>query len=240
MPEMTKKEFAARLLFWLLPWPISRALPRALRIYYFGPDGGPAPGWYDFWGFPAYLWPDAPPYDGFIDKPPVEPPPWWPIDPYNPPPPGKFPEPPDGPGNVFDPYTPGHDLVPHPPHRIDWLTIFDNTYWQCKQYCDWTAAGWELGGDAQWKQGAIEPKTGTTWAVGYRPTKLRMFFTATELIDLIFFAELGLCLCTQNDYKSGQILNVDFSGYDRDIAHLFVRSGPITGVICTVTSIQFL
>jgi hypothetical protein len=67
-----------------------------------------------------------------------------------------------------------------------------------------------------------------------------MFFTATELIDLIFFAELGLRLSYESNYQSGQILDVDFGGYDRDIAHLFVRSVPTTGVICTVTSIQFL
>jgi len=38
---MTKKEFAIRLLFWLTPWPISKALPRALRIYYYGPGAAP-------------------------------------------------------------------------------------------------------------------------------------------------------------------------------------------------------
>jgi len=42
---MTKSEFATRLLFWLLPWPISRALPKALRIFYFAPDGVPPPDW---------------------------------------------------------------------------------------------------------------------------------------------------------------------------------------------------
>jgi hypothetical protein len=85
MPKMTKKEFAARLLFWLLPWPISKALPRSLRIYYFGPTGEPPSGWYDYWGEP---------FPG-------------PIDPYNPPPPDQFPDIPDAPVNPVDPYTPG-------------------------------------------------------------------------------------------------------------------------------------
>ena len=110
---MTKREFATRLLFWLLPWPISKILPRSLRIYYFGPSGGPPPGWYDYWGIPQWFWPDVPPYDDFIEDPPVEPPPWWPpeappyddfiedppvepppffpVDPYNPPSPDQFP-----------------------------------------------------------------------------------------------------------------------------------------------------
>lgn len=51
---MTKKEFAARLLFWLLPWPLSKVLPRSLRIYYFGPLGEPP--------FPPALPPGASPY----------------------------------------------------------------------------------------------------------------------------------------------------------------------------------
>ena len=77
---MTKRNFAVKLLFWLLPWPISRALPRSLRIYYFGPFGGPPPGFYDYWGVPLNLWPDAPPFDEFIEDPPADPPPWWPPD----------------------------------------------------------------------------------------------------------------------------------------------------------------
>lgn len=42
---MENQEFAAKLLFWLLPWPISSVLPRALRIYYWGPSGIPPPGY---------------------------------------------------------------------------------------------------------------------------------------------------------------------------------------------------
>jgi len=82
---ITKREFAAKLLMWLLPWPISRALPRALRIYYFGPSGGPPPGFYDYWGTPGEYWKDM----------------------YSPPSPDKFPDFPDGPINPWDPYTPG-------------------------------------------------------------------------------------------------------------------------------------
>jgi len=42
----------------LLPWPISKALPRALRIYYFGPAGSPPPEFYDFYGVPGDFWAD--------------------------------------------------------------------------------------------------------------------------------------------------------------------------------------
>jgi len=65
-----KREFATKLLFWLLPWPISKALPRSLRIYYFGPAGGPPPGFYDYYGVPGDFWADpynppyVPPYSG--------------------------------------------------------------------------------------------------------------------------------------------------------------------------------
>lgn len=34
---MTKQEFAIRLLFWLMPWPLSKALPRILRRILLGP-----------------------------------------------------------------------------------------------------------------------------------------------------------------------------------------------------------
>ncbi|GAH59379.1 unnamed protein product, partial [marine sediment metagenome] len=102
MPEMTKQEFATRLLFWLTPWPISKALPKALRIYYFGPAGVPPADWYDYWGEP---------FPG-------------PIDPSDPPDPGDLPDIPPGPINPSDPYTPGwgDTYPPHPGVQIGTLT----------------------------------------------------------------------------------------------------------------------
>lgn len=74
---MTKQEFALKLLFFLFPWPVSKALPKATRIYYFGPSGAPPADWYHGW----------------------EPPAWWLNDPYNPGP--------ENPGPVYPPRPPG-------------------------------------------------------------------------------------------------------------------------------------
>lgn len=38
MPALTKQDLARNLLFWLLPWPLSRMLPKSLQIAYFGPS----------------------------------------------------------------------------------------------------------------------------------------------------------------------------------------------------------
>lgn len=46
---MNKQEFATRLLFWLMPWPISKSLPLSLRIQYFGPSGYPPSGYIPPW-----------------------------------------------------------------------------------------------------------------------------------------------------------------------------------------------
>jgi len=105
---ITKREFAAKLLFWLLPWPISRALPRAVRIYYFGPAGGPPPGFYDYWGTPGEYWPDM----------------------YSPPDPDKFPQPPAGPTNPSDPYTPGPGSGSSPRQPNPEFPYFDDTWWE--------------------------------------------------------------------------------------------------------------
>lgn len=102
MPEMTKQEFATRLLFWLTPWPLSKALPKALRIYYYGPAAAPPADWYDYWGEPYPA----------------------PIDPSDPPDPGDLPDIPPGPINPFDPYTPGPGgtYPPQPGVQIGTLT----------------------------------------------------------------------------------------------------------------------
>ena len=61
---MTKQTFATNLLFWLTPWPISKALPKSLRIQYFGPSAAP-PG-----SVPGYVPPGSlPPGDAYIPGP---------------------------------------------------------------------------------------------------------------------------------------------------------------------------
>ena len=46
---MTKQEFAIKLLFWLFPGDISKALPRSLRIRYYGPSAQWDPGFIPPW-----------------------------------------------------------------------------------------------------------------------------------------------------------------------------------------------
>ena len=61
---MTKQTFATNLLFLLTPWPISKALPKSLRIQYFGPSAAP-PG-----SVPGYVPPGSlPPGDAYIPGP---------------------------------------------------------------------------------------------------------------------------------------------------------------------------
>ena len=72
---ITKREFAVKLLFWLLPWPISKALPRSLRIYYWGPVGAPPPTW-TYWYGPSPI----NPYNPYVPGP-------WPVYPPKPIPP---------------------------------------------------------------------------------------------------------------------------------------------------------
>ena len=114
MALTAKQKFAIKLRFWLLPWPISRALPRSLRIYYFGPAGGPPPGFYDYWGRPGAFWPDM----------------------YTPPDPEDFPEVPDGPTNPSNPYTPGPGYVPphQPVQPEEGDQHLDDNDWECYDY----------------------------------------------------------------------------------------------------------
>lgn len=258
MPEMTKKEFAARLLFWLLPWPISRALPRALRIYYFGPSGGPPPGWYDYFGIPQWFWedvpswedffedppdepppwwpPDVPPYDEFIDDLPEEEPPWWPIDPYNPPPPDQFPDLPDGPVNPSDPYIPGPGGKDpsHPAYPAGWNPYLDDTYWETEHQATWDTDHWDFKGDF-----AVSIREIGTWAAGFRPTKWRVThnYGAGLHLALANAGEPGWAF--EGIVVSGQEYDLDFSGAsDADITVIEHDAGE-EGCDFDITNIEF-
>lgn len=255
---MTKKEFAARLLFWLLPWPISRALPRSLRIYYFGPSGGPPPGFYDYWGIPGYFWPDvptweefledipeeeppwwppnAPPYDEFIANLPDEQPDWWPIDPYNPPPPDQWPDLPDGPTNPSNPYVPGPGPVnPHPPIPSGaWGVYLDDTYWQTKYKATWNVDHWDFLGDFSLE---IEPIG--TWYVGFRPTKMRITHNYDAGLVLYLGHGYGPGLAFDGVCVSGQEYDLDFPDHvDADITVLGHDAGDV-GCDFDISNIEF-
>lgn len=158
---ITKREFAVKLLFWLLPWPISRALPRALRIYYFGPGAGPPPGFYDYWGTPGAFWPDM----------------------YTPPPPDQFPDLPPGPLNPFDPILPGPGagFIYPQPGKGD--VFFNEDYWTPAD----ANTVWE---DGHWHCvfPGVGPSTilevNGLWNVNYRPSWFHISFTESTLNDI--------------------------------------------------------
>lgn len=260
---ITKRNFAVKLLFWLLPWPISRALPRSLRIYYFGPAAGPPPGFYDYWGNPVYLWPDVPPwdefiedppdeqppwwdpswppYDEFIENPPDEQPPWWPIDPYNPPPVYDFPEPPDPPVNPGDPYVPG----PGPGLPVDqpdnFTSYFDNTCWEPKangaDRAVWDAANkhWDsaLIGGIQ----EVELLPIGTWFVNRRFSVIRFTFTVHDTVDFYLVDSAELLQDRELGAKSNVYYVLDF-WRGNDIGD--IRFHAPVAVAFSVTNIEFL
>ena len=180
---MAKREFAARLLFWLLPWPISKALPRALRIYYFGPGAEPPGGWYYYWGKPGFYWPDPDvppdpylfpnlPYDIFN-----------PGDPINPTPPDEWPDLPPGPVNPVDPYFPGPGPGYTYPQPGKGDVFFNEDYWTpADANTTWVAGHWHC----------VFPGVGPStilnvnglWNVNYRPSWFHISFTESTLNDI--------------------------------------------------------
>jgi len=211
---ITKREFATKLLFWLLPWPISKALPRSLRIYYFGPAGGPPPGFYDYWGTPGEFWPDM----------------------YTPPDPEDFPEPPAGPSNPSDPYVPGpggsNPNYPIPP--AGWITALDDTYWKTEDQGVWVTDHWRFFGDF-----SISIRVNGEWSRGYRPSKMIIDhnFGPGLRLGLMNSGEPGWAaavICV-----SGAEIELDFEGAsDADIT-LIEHPGDETPVDFNITNIRF-
>jgi hypothetical protein len=86
--------------------------------------------------------------------------------------------------STFEP-GPVHRSSPTPP--VGWSTIFTNAYWELwyipfngGDTMAWDGTQWQAiyGGATEcvsWP--ALNPKTGTTWSVGYRPAQARITFT---------------------------------------------------------------
>lgn len=237
---MTKREFSARLLFWLLPWPISKALPRSLLIYYFGPGAEPPGGWYDYWGEPGFYWPDPdvpPDPDLFPDLPDDI---FNPGDPINPTPPYEWPDLPPGPVNPGDPYLPGPGPGGPPPGPSPFVSYFDDSFW------DPSAIGGGVWNDVnqQWDSvllGAIQvcrldPKGG--WEADFRPTSLIVEFTGISEVD-IYLNDTGGAAINPSDnlaIASGHEILLDtWTGFDI----LDLRCNATVDVAFSVTSILF-
>jgi len=216
---MTKREFAARLLFWLLPWPISRALPRSLRIYYFGPGAGPPPGFYDYWGNPGAYWDDM----------------------YTPPPPEDFPDIPDAPTNPSDPYEPG----PGPGVPVDqpdnFTSYFDNTHWTPKangaDRAVWNAVDkcWDsalIGGVQE-----VELLPMGTWYINRRFSVIRFTFTVHDTVDFYLVDDAEHLQDRELGAKSYVYYTLDFYR-GNDIGD--IRFHAPVAVAFSVTNIEFL
>jgi len=216
---MTKQEFSAKLLFWLLPWPISKILPRSLRIYYFGPSAGPPSGWYDYWGQP---FPN-------------------PIDPYNPPPPDQFPDVPNGPDNPGDPLTPG----PGPGVPVDqpdnFTSYFDNTCWEPKangaDRAVWDAVNkhWDsvnIGGLHQ-----VQLLPIGTWYLNRRFSVIRFTFTIHNTVDFYLVDSAELLQDHEPLAKSYVYYVLDFFR-GNDIGD--IRFNAPVAAAFSVTDIEFL
>jgi len=216
---ITKREFAVRLLFWLLPWPISRALPRSLRIYYFGPGGGPPPGFYDYWGIPGAYWPDM----------------------YTPPPPDSYPELPTGPVNPGDPYTPGPGPGYTYPQPGKGDVFFDQNYWEpFALNVSWQAGHWHgtfPAFDAAFNLVAIG-----TWFLNYRPSYIHISWTGqpADQIHVKLYDTDDNQIAWENDIEKDLYLPItyDIGDYDIEVLHFESRADPEEPI--NINLIEFL
>jgi len=205
---MTKSEFATRLLFWLLPWPISKSLPKALRIQYFGPSAVPLDPWPDL----------PPPPPGWIPTPGEPLPPNWPP---------TIPGPPDWNPDPGSPYIPGPghpDGAPQPGGPPCTLNC-DNTYWT--PYLgtwDSTQNIWNTENDGDGLPTVQLTELGT-WVEGYRPVFLRLTCGGPATTFVVFLVDaVGGGLCSSLDYSSGTRLLLSWLA--DDIEYITIRTEP--------------
>lgn len=175
---------------------------------------------------------------------------WTPEDPphpvflpgYNP-----YPTPPTtgaAPPIYVQPYEPGPVHTPTPTPPSPWTQILTDAYWEAPAYgippqwtMTWDGEKWlvVIGGSTEcfnWPQ--LNPKTGTTWSVGYRPTKARVTFTGgTSPIKIGFCAVGSITLGHNLNCVSPQEIDLDFSA-DLDIYML-----DTTNIGMYVTNIEF-
>jgi len=201
---LTKREFAAKLLMWLLPWPISKVLPRSFRIYYFGPAGGPPPGFYDYWGTPGAFWPGM----------------------YNAPDPNTFPEPPLGPTNPYNPYAPGGIDPFHYPDPGKGDVFFNQDYWEpLGENVSWDAGHWH--GAFPYDEPNFNLKVVGDWFVNYRPSFIHISWSGNTVDRLnfdLFDSDIeAAAIATTNDVEKDVYLPITFGAFDIDMLHFDSR-----------------
>lgn len=120
-----------------------------------------------------------------------------------------------------------------PPPEPEWVSIFDNTYWGPYSNANWNGSQWVVSGEDSM---IIRSAIGTTWAEGFRPTKIRISGTANP-VDTV-----ELRYGTSGEAVIGKVyppwetpleIDLDWSA-NQDLFLL------ILAVISPVTNIEFL
>ena len=189
---MTKQEFATRLLFWLLPWPISKALPRSLRILYYGPSGQWAPGWTPPWDYGSSGY-----YDPFRIAPtgsqePIVP----------------------GPTNPWNPYVPGpFDKPKHTQPLWDepeWIDATSPDYWDpASDDIAWDPINnWWKYRCSYESAHTLAPKVTFPWGTDVKPKYIKIsHFGDCSEINLFIKDDVT----EENNYLSGQVKQCDYT-----------------------------
>jgi len=118
-----------------------------------------------------------------------------------------------------------------------WGVKFDNTYWEAgsSYVALWDGAKWVPGSGGFTI--TIVPKSGSSWATGHRPSKIRVTYsggTCTPLLALYG----GSIISYNNPYASAYHASINFVGNDID-ALILGCEGEV-GTCPNITNIEFL
>ena len=115
---------------------------------------------------------------------------------------------------------------------MGWVSKFDTNFWEAGLYATWTGSAWDDTGPGWF---FLWVKTGTTWAQGYRPTKVR--FYGTPLSDTDNLRNGNNWSIAVGDHEAGAYLELECTfadGTEPSDIHSLVCSGTVP-----LTDIQF-
>lgn len=123
------------------------------------------------------------------------------------------------------------------PPSSPWQEYFTITYWYCGAGCDWTGSVWDFVIPYLFSKGILFVRTSNHWADDYRPTKIRITYTGTDITSL------KVRDTDYNDiadppgsaYSSGTELDLDFTP-DLDLDSIVIKNSVGT---TTFTQIEF-
>jgi len=123
-----------------------------------------------------------------------------------------------------------------------WLSYFDDTYWQAAAgppWRDFSANNWWES--VSYTSGNLEVKTGETWNVGFKPTKIRLTFTVAGADSLISLNLLDSSLTQSwtggviSDIATGQEIDISDPGADLEE----MQMASFDGAALIITNIEF-